>query len=99
VNGLTASTTLTQEIGGQSYSVVMSTVAAGSAAASTSLTPTSPAGNSTRTDVVAQSIPPSLQMTYTLSRGGNVLADLTITVNLGTLEARGTYAAAPAQGT
>jgi hypothetical protein len=47
--------------------------------------------------VTSRVIPPSLKIRYQVS-GGATSADMTVTVLLGTLEANGTYAAAPAQG-
>ena len=48
-----------------------------------------------QTDVTAQITPPGATITYVVSVDGATIANLTITVNLNTLEARGTYAAAP----
>ena len=97
VTGLNASYTTTQTISGTAYTLTVSTVTSGMAKASTSLSPTSPAGNATRTDVTSRVIPPTVTVHYQLS-GGGTSADLTVTVLLGTLEANGSYAAAPAQG-
>jgi len=96
---LSSSLSLTEDIGGRTLTVSIQTAVAGNSAGSTSLTPVAPGGNATRTEATAQSVPPTLVITYGLSEGAVELADLTITVNLGTLEASGTYAAAPAQGT
>jgi len=95
---LSSSVSLTEDIGGHTLTVSIQTAVAGNSAGSTSLTPVAPGGNATRTEATAQSVPPTLVITYGLSEGAVELADLTITVNLGTLEASGTYAAAPAQG-
>jgi hypothetical protein len=53
------------------------------------------AAATSQTDVTAQITPPGATITYVVSVDGAIVADLTITVNLNTLEARGTYAAAP----
>jgi type II secretory pathway pseudopilin PulG len=95
---ISSSLSLTENIGGHDLTVAMQTAAAGNAPGTTSVTPTSPAGNATRTAATAQSIPPTLVLEYQLSEGAVALIDVTITVNLGTLEATGTYAPAPAQG-
>jgi type II secretory pathway pseudopilin PulG len=97
LTGLNASYTTTQAAGGQTYTLTVSTEVTGMVAASTTLSPTSPGGSATRSDVTSRVIPPSLKIRYQLS-GGATSADLTVTVLLGTLEANGTYAAAPTQG-
>ena len=53
------------------------------------------AAATSQTDVTAQITPPGATITYVVSVDGATIANLTITVNLNTLEARGTYAAAP----
>ena len=53
------------------------------------------AAATSQTDVTAQITPPGATITYVVSVDGVTVADLTITVNLNTLEARGSYAAAP----
>ncbi|HET7236440.1 MAG TPA: hypothetical protein VFK59_08405 [Actinomycetota bacterium] len=90
---------LTQDFGGRLLTVILSTVPGCCAPGSTSITPAEPSGEATRTDAAAGSVPPTLQMSYELWDGATLIADLTISVNLGTLEARGTYAAAPVEGT
>ena len=99
LNGLDASYTLTQIVSGHEVTVTIATEPSGMAAGTTSLSPTSPSGSDIRTDVAAQAIPPSLTLRYTVVADLVTLADLTITVNLGALEARGTYAPAPLVGT
>jgi hypothetical protein len=47
------------------------------------------------TGVTAQVAAPSATLTYTVSIDGATVANLTVSVNLGTLEARGTYSVAP----
>ncbi|MGA9160876.1 MAG: hypothetical protein WB297_08450 [Actinomycetota bacterium] len=53
------------------------------------------AAATSQTDVTAQITPPGATVTYVVSVDGANVVDLTITVNLNTLEARGSYAAAP----
>ena len=53
------------------------------------------AAATSQTDVTAQITPPGATVTYTVWVDGATVADVTITVNLNTLEARGSYAAAP----
>jgi hypothetical protein len=53
------------------------------------------AAATSQTDVTAQITPPGATVTYVAWVDGATVADLTITVNLNTLEARGSYAAAP----
>ena len=53
------------------------------------------AAATSQTDVTAQITPPGATITYVVTVDGATVADLTIAVNLNTLEARGTYAAAP----
>jgi type II secretory pathway pseudopilin PulG len=97
VTGLNKTYTTTQTISGTSYTLTVSTVTTGMTAATTSLSPTTPTGNATRTDVTSRVIPPTVTVRYQLS-GGGTSADLTVSLLLGTLEANGTYSAAPAQG-
>ena len=61
---------------------------------------TSPsAAAASQTDVTAQITPPSAVIEYGVSVDGITVVSLTITVDLHTLEARGSYSAAPATGT
>jgi hypothetical protein len=53
------------------------------------------AAATSQTDVTVQITPPGATVTYTVWVDGATVADVTITVNLNTLEARGSYAAAP----
>lgn len=53
------------------------------------------AAATSQTDVTAQITPPGATVTYTVWVDGATVADVAITVNLNTLEARGSYAAAP----
>jgi hypothetical protein len=96
LNALNQSYTTTQTISGTSYTLTISTVTSGMSAGSTSLSPASCA-SSICTDVTSRVTPPALKITYSLS-GGGTSASLTVTVLLGTLEANGSYAAAPTQG-
>jgi type II secretory pathway pseudopilin PulG len=98
VSGLASSVSVTQDLGGRLVTVEIATVGSGCAPGSTSVTPTSPSGNDTRTEATASSTPPTLQLSYRISEGAAVYADLTITVNLGTLEASGIYQQAPVEG-
>jgi hypothetical protein len=63
--------------------------------ASITTTSTAPSGTSTRTDATAQVVPPTATILYTITVDGQSVVNLTITVNLNTLEARGVYAVAP----
>lgn len=99
LNGLSASYTLTRNVSGKDVTVTIATDPVGMAAGSTSLSPTAPGGSAIRTDVDAQAIPPALAVRYTIVADAVTLADLTVTVNLGVLQARGTYAPAPVEGT
>jgi hypothetical protein len=61
---------------------------------------TSPsAAAASQTDATAQITPPSAVIQYGVSVDGVTVVSLTITVDLHTLEARGSYSAAPASGT
>jgi type II secretory pathway pseudopilin PulG len=62
------------------------------------VTTPSTSGNATRTDATAQVVPPVLAIRYLVSTISTTYVDMTIVVRLGTLEARGSYAPAPAQG-
>ncbi|MFL5799122.1 MAG: hypothetical protein ACJ77A_14480 [Actinomycetota bacterium] len=53
------------------------------------------AGTATVTDATAQVTPPSAVITYVIALDGAEVMNLTITVNLNTLEASGSYAVAP----
>ena len=87
--------THTQNIGsGHTMSVTMS---ATTTPRQISLSPTSALAS--QTDVTAQVRPPSATIMYQVSYDGLTVVDLTITVDLGTLEARGSYAVAPTTGT
>jgi type II secretory pathway pseudopilin PulG len=61
--------------------------------ATISKTPSS--ASATATDATAQVTPPSAVITYAISLDGSPVVNLTITVNLNTLEASGSYALAP----
>ena len=97
LNALNQSYSTTQTISGTAYTLTISTVTTGMAAGSTSLSPASCA-SSTCTDVTSRVTPPAVSVTYSLS-GGGTSASFTVNVLLGTLEANGSYAAAPASGT
>ena len=99
LNGLSTSRAITSVVAGKTVTINVSTEATGMAAGTTSVTPSSPGGNVTRTDVTAQGVPPAIVVNYEIVIDGVTQADLTITVGLGTSEARGTYAPAPVEGT
>jgi len=99
----------TQSVGGHTVTVRIcfgSTIPACPAGASASPIPatTSTAytpgglGNLSRLESTAQSTPPKLTVAYQISVDGSTKVDLLLAVNLGTLEARGVYSPAPAQG-
>jgi hypothetical protein len=98
LNALNRSATITEVVSGKTVSVTMATVTAGMAVGATSVTPTTPVGTATRTDVDAIATPPRIEIQYTVKINGTTKVDLLITLNLKNLEARGVYAAAPAQG-
>jgi hypothetical protein len=90
---------LTEDIGGHILTVNVAAVLDGSNAGSTSLTSVASADDATTLEeATAQSVAPTLQISYELLEGATTLADLTITVNLGTLEVNGSYAQAPVEG-
>ena len=91
--------TQSQVINGHTVVVSMSLVSNTTTAATTSTAATpSTAGNVTRTDVSASVTPPSTAVTYRITVDGSTKVNLTITVNLKSMDVRGIYAAAPAQG-
>ena len=56
------------------------------------------AAAASQTDVTAQITPPGATIQYTVTIDGVTVVNLAITVNLSTMEARGSYAVAPATG-
>ncbi len=98
LNGLAAAQVITSVVAGHEIVVNVSTELLGMAAGSTTLTPSSPGGNVTRTDATAQANPPAVVVNYEIVVDGASIADLAITVGLGTSEARGTYEPAAAEG-
>lgn len=98
ISSLSLSNTFSEVISGHTVVVTMSTVSGSMAAAVTSATPSSPAGNATRTDVDALITPPTATIAYQITIDGTTEVDLQITLNLKQMEARSIYAAAPAQG-
>jgi hypothetical protein len=98
VNALNASYTTTQSIGGTSYTFTVATDTSEMTAGSNSYTPTTPSGNQTRNEVTARVLPPTVKIHYQVTSPGTTHVDMTAEVLLGTLEANGSYAAAPAQG-
>jgi hypothetical protein len=93
VSSLCSPLTSVQVIGGHTVSVSIS--ASTTNPASVTTTSTAPSGTTTRTDATAQVVPPKATILYTITLDGQSIANLTITVNLNTLEARGVYAVAP----
>ena len=98
IGSLSLSNTFSQVISGHNVVVSMSTVSGSMAAAVTSATPSSPAGNATRTDVDALITPPTATIVYQISIDGTTVVNLRIALNLKQMEARSIYAAAPTQG-
>lgn len=95
LNGLDRSVTVTRVVDARNVTVTIRTVPQGMSAGRVSV---SPAIGGTLERASAQSVPPSVQLSYTVEANGLVLADLTITMNLGTLDSSGTYAPAPLEG-
>lgn len=96
LNGLNVS----QQFKSGSVTATISTDPTQMAKGSTSAV-TTPSGSdtATRTDATAQVVPPVVAIRYVISTTQTTYVDMTIVVKLGTLEARGNYAPAPAQGT
>ncbi|MBI2236929.1 MAG: hypothetical protein HYU54_00145, partial [Actinobacteria bacterium] len=101
--------THTQNVGGRNVTVRIcfgSTVPACPGAASAQPIPATistastagGAGNLSKLESTAQATPPKVTISYRIVVDGSTKVDLLIAVNLGTLEARGVYAPAPAQG-
>ena len=82
-----------EKVGSVSKAEIKMTVTSATAG---SVTPTSATGTTTLTSALAQVVPPTVTVTYTIDFNGtsNDVA-LTITVNLGTAKIQGTYVAAP----
>lgn len=100
VAALEASTvTATATVNGKTVTVTIS-VEAGSVTKATTATSTTVGGtgNLSRTESSAQATPPKLTLRYQVSVNGSQRADLTVAVNLKTMEARGVYAPAPLSG-
>ncbi len=93
VSSLCSPFTSVQVISGHEVTVSISATTTNPASITT--TSTAPSGTSTRTDATAQVVPPTATILYTITVDGQSVVNLTITVNLNTLEARGVYAAAP----
>jgi hypothetical protein len=86
-------------VGGKSITVTIGVVA-GSVTKATTGTSTTVAGtgNLSRTESAAQVTPPRFSVRYEVWVNGGLKVDLTIDVNLRTMEARGVYAPAPLTG-
>ncbi len=94
-----SSVTATGTVGGKTVTVTISVVPGSVAAATTATASTvGGAGNLSRTEASAQATPPRLALRYQVQINGATEVDLTITVNLRTMEARGIYAPAPLEG-
>jgi hypothetical protein len=93
VSSLCSPLTSNQVISGHTVTVRISASTTNPATVTT--TSTTPSGTSTRTDATAQVIPPTATILYSITVDGQSVANLTISVNLNTLEARGVYAVAP----
>lgn len=97
---LEASTvTASGSVAGQDVTVTIGVVA-GSVTKATAATTSAQGGtgNLSRTEASAQATPPRLTLSYQVFVGGSLEADLTIAVDLRTMEARGVYAPAPLAG-
>ncbi|MEA2580594.1 MAG: hypothetical protein QOE83_1486 [Actinomycetota bacterium] len=95
----TPSFTSSQTVAGHTVVVNMSLQSSSTTAATTSTSATpATSGSVTRTDVTASVIPPRTTVLYTLSVDGVTKVNLSILVNLKSMDVRGSYAAAPAQG-
>jgi type II secretory pathway pseudopilin PulG len=101
INGLNASYSTTQNVGGTNVTATIATVPAQTSAATVSATST-PATSSnpqpTRTDESAQVVAPVLTVHYTIVTPTQTLVDVTEAINLGTLTLDSTYAPPPAAG-
>ncbi len=98
LNGLNVSYSRTQRIDGTNVTVSLSTVSSTMAAGSTSTTADpSTSGTLTRTTASAQVVAPVVSVQYRVTIPGRTFIDVTITVQLGTIQATATYAAAPAE--
>ncbi len=86
--------TWSQAVGGHTVIVTMS-----GTTAPRQITTSPSAAAASQTDVTAQITPPSAVIEYGVSVDGITVVSLTITVDLHTLEARGSYSAAPTSGT
>jgi len=85
---------LTQTVSGHNVEVKISATNVSPA----SITTSPSVANATLTSVTAQVTPPSVTISYQILIDSVLVADLTITVNLGVLDVEGSYAAAPAKG-
>jgi type II secretory pathway pseudopilin PulG len=97
LDGLSVSYAHTQVVSGATFVTTIATEPTGMLAGRTSLVPSAPSGNVNRTDLDAQAIAPGVSVRYTVTESGVTIVDLVVTLNAGPLEARGTYAPAPAE--
>jgi prepilin-type N-terminal cleavage/methylation domain-containing protein len=84
---------VTQTISGRTVIVTMT---ASTTPRQLTLSPSTAAAS--QTDVTAQVTPPGATIQYTVTIDGVTVVNLAITVNLSTMEARGSYVVAPASG-
>lgn len=91
--------TATANVSGRTVTVTISVIADSVTKATTGTsTRVGGTGNLSRTEASAQATPPRLSVRYQVWVNGLQRADLTIAVNLKTMEARGVYAPAPLSG-
>lgn len=94
-----SSVTASGAVGGKTVTVTVSVVAGSVTKATTGTSTTvGGTGNLSRTEASAQVTPPRLAVRYQVWVNGGRKVDLTIQVNLKTMEARGIYAPAPLAG-
>jgi prepilin-type N-terminal cleavage/methylation domain-containing protein len=99
LNAITPTFTSSQTVSGHTVVVNISLQSSSTTAATTSTSATpATSGSVTRTDVTASVIPPRTTVLYTISVDGSTKVNLSILVNLKSMDVRGSYAAAPAQG-
>jgi hypothetical protein len=99
LSSITPTFSLSQVVATHTILVTMSLQSSSTTAATTSTSATpATAGSVTRTDVTAAVVPPRTTVLYTVAVDGSTKVALTITVNLKSMDVRGSYAPAPSQG-
>ncbi len=94
-----SSVTVTGTVEGKTVTVTISVVPGSvTKGSTTTATATDGAGGLSRTEATAQATPPKLSVRYRVWINGGQEVDLTLSVNLKTMEARGLYAPAPLAG-